>query len=95
MCKFLYSNHIKRIVILFFVLFICFNIFLGEFNAVSDGFTRIGFPFVFLQDTDGKCEDCESLKWFNLFYLIVDIIICLLLSTIILMSLKQINKKDV
>ncbi|WP_437922100.1 hypothetical protein [Sphingobacterium sp. LRF_L2] len=95
MSKIFCRNHIKWIIVLFFGLFLWLNIFLGEFNGVSDGLTRIGFPLVFLQDTGGKCEDCESLKWFNLLYLIVDIVICLLLSAIILTGVKRIIKRKV
>jgi|GEM_PF-7060403 len=52
------------IVIVFCVQFFCLNILLGDFSGINDGITRIGFPFVFFQDTGGKCENCENLKWF-------------------------------
>lgn len=79
------------IIILFFSLFLCLNVFLGDFESMSDGFTRLGFPFVFLQSTGGKCEDCGSLNWFSWFHLIADVVICLALAIAIVAAVKRIR----
>ncbi|MCS3556892.1 MULTISPECIES: hypothetical protein [unclassified Sphingobacterium] len=81
------------IVIVFCVQFFCLNILLGDFSGINDGITRIGFPFVFFQDTGGKCENCENLKWFNIIYLLIDVILCLILAIFMVMGVKRITKK--
>ncbi len=83
---------IKVVVIVFCALFFCLNIVLADFSGSHDGITKIGFPFVFYQDTDGKCEHCENLKLFNIIYLIVDVLVCLLLGIVTVMGAKRIKK---
>lgn len=85
---------LKWIVILSCALFFCLNIILGDFSGRSDGFTRMGFPFIFYQDTEGKCDDCENLKWFKIIYFFIDLIFCLLLASIMVIISKRITKNN-
>lgn len=75
--------NIKWIIILFLGIFAILTIFLSDFSGMSDGLTRVGFPVVFMQDTGGKCIDCQEVKWFNLFYLVVDLVFSFLMSLFI------------
>jgi len=79
-----YTYHKKQIILIFTIVFIASILFFGEFNSASDGFTRFGFPLVFMQYTGGKCIDCKSTNWFNVCYLLGDVFLGLLFSAIIL-----------
>lgn len=87
--------NIKWIIILFVGMFAILTIFLSDFSGMSDGLTRVGFPVVFMQDTGGKCIDCQEVKWFNLFYLVVDLVFSFLMSLfIVFFCLKKPSVKD-
>lgn len=87
--------NIKWIIILFLGIFAILTIFLSDFSGMSDGLTRVGFPVVFMQDTGGKCIDCQEVKWFNLFYLVVDLVFSFLMSLfIVFFCLKKPSVKD-
>lgn len=87
--------NIKWITILFVSIFAVLTIFLSDFSGMSDGLTRVGFPIVFMQDTGGKCVDCQDVKWFNLFYLVVDLVFSFLMSLfIVFFCLKKPSAKD-
>jgi len=75
--------NIKWIVILFMGIFAILTIFLSDYSGMSDGFTRIGFPIVFMQDTGGKCDNCDEIKWFNFVYLSLDLLFSFLMSLLI------------
>lgn len=90
-CKHL---NVKWVLILSLILFVIFTLLLSDFSGIHDGLTRIGFPLVFMQDTGGKCVDCNSLKWFNIYYLIGDVFLCLLSSAIILRIICFLKKPD-
>ncbi len=75
--------NIKWIIILFVGIFAILTIFLSDFSGMSDGLTRVGFPIVFMQDTGGKCIDCQNVKWFNFFYLGVNLVFSFLMSLFI------------
>ena len=76
--------NMKFALILSLMLFVIFTLLLSDFSGMHDGLTRIGFPLVFMQDTGGKCVDCQSLKWFNIYCLIGNVLLCLLSSVIML-----------
>ena len=59
------------------------------------GVARIGFPLVFMQDTEGKCVNCQSWKWFNIHWLIADLFFWLLNSVIIWSTTKFADGKFV
>lgn len=75
--------NIKWIMLLFVGIFVILTIFLSDFSGMSDGLTRVGFPVVFMQDTGGKCIDCQDVKWFNLCYFVVDLVFSFLMSLFI------------
>lgn len=77
------KTNIKWVIILFLCIFSILTIFLSDFSGISDGLTRVGFPIVFMQDTGGKCINCQDVKWFNLVYLVVDLIFSFLMSLLI------------
>ncbi len=58
----------------------------GKFEASSDGYNEIGFPFTFYRSFSGKCFDCKEtgflLEWFLLDSLII-LIFAFLLRIII------------
>lgn len=83
--------NIKSILVVAVVLFVVLTMFFSEFNGATDGLDRIGFPLVFMQDTGGKCVDCQSVKWFNVFCLIADLLISLLLG---LLLVKVVSRKS-
>jgi hypothetical protein len=64
----------RRIPIPTLCIFIILTVLLSDYSGVSDGLTKIGFPFVFMQDTGGKCNDCSALKLFNWWYLVTDML---------------------
>lgn len=70
-------------------IFLISNLIFSDYSGMHDGLTRIGFPFVFLQDTGGKCGDCESIKWFKVIYLFVDVLLSLLLAMVLLLGFKR------
>jgi hypothetical protein len=88
------EKNIKWIIILFVSTFAVLTIFLSDFSGMSDGFTRVGFPIVFMEDTGGKCIDCQDIKWFNLFYLVLDLLFFFLISLfIVFFCLKKLPTK--
>jgi len=58
----------------------------GKFEASSDGYNEIGFPFTFYRTFSGKCFDCKEtgflLGWFLLDFLSV-LIVAFILRMII------------
>lgn len=70
----------RNILFLSLLLFVIISIVTLDLSGMSDGLTQIGFPLVFMQDTGGKCTDCNALKWFNLGHLFIDIILVILVS---------------
>lgn len=67
---------------------------MSSFKGMSDGLDQIGFPLVFLQHNEGKCEDCAHLNWFKFSYLFFDLVCCYVLSLLIVEMSKVIfNKK--
>lgn len=76
--------NLKRMLILSLILFVGSTLLVSDFSGMHDGLTRIGFPFVFMQDTGGKCVNCQDLKWFSFSYLIGNIFLCILSSILML-----------
>lgn len=74
------KSNVKWIVVLFTVIFTIQTLLFSDFNGVNDGLTRIGFPLVFMQDTGGKCIDCQNIRWFKTFYFFVDILLSLIMA---------------
>lgn len=66
------------------LLFILSALISGKYDGMNDGLNRFGFPFVFFQNTFGKCYECAKLNWFNLYYLIIDFVCWVIFSFIIL-----------
>lgn len=66
---------------------------MSDYSGISDGLTRIGFPIVFMQDTGGKCIDCQNLKWFNLFYLLTDVVFSFLMSLLVVLALSGVRNR--
>lgn len=84
------KSNVKWIVALCAIIFTVLTLLFSDFSGISDGFTRIGFPLVFMQETGGKCIDCANIKWFKIFYLFVD----LLLSFVIAFFLVKVSVKS-
>lgn len=72
-----------NLIVLFLVSFILLTLLTGKYNSHTDGLTRIGIPFVFLQDTSGKCYDCGEIIWFKLHYLIADLMIFAMITYVL------------
>ncbi|MNJ98955.1 hypothetical protein D3C87_167260 [compost metagenome] len=72
--------NVKWIVALCVIVFTVLTLLFSDYGGISDGLTRIGFPLVFMQETGGKCIDCRSIKWFNTFYLFVDLLLSLIIA---------------
>ena len=71
------------------LLFVVISIATIDLSGMSDGFTQVGFPLVFMQDTGGKCTDCSTLKWFKWRYLLIDLVFaCILLIILLRIYLK-------
>jgi len=83
------TKHLKAILLLGLLVFILINLVLGNYSGMHDGFTKLGFPFTFMQDTGGKCLDCNDVKWFSIFYLIIDFLVSLLLSLLLIKLFKR------
>lgn len=82
------NSPIKKSLVLSALLFLLITFITGTFEGAHDGLTRLGFPIVFLQDTNGKCFDCDSIKWLKWTYLILDLLFSYLLA-ILLIKLYQ------
>ncbi len=87
------SLTLKYTAILSLILFFVLTITFGVFDGKSDGFTRIGIPIVFIQDTGGKYIDRHAVIWFKLHYLLLDIIIFIGVSFLIIKSYKYIKSR--
>lgn len=81
--------HIKLIVWIFLPLWIASTIIFGDFSGMSDGLTKLGFPLVFLQDTGGKCHDCDAVKWFKLSHMLIDMVLHLAFAVIVIRLIKR------
>ena len=75
------------------VIFVILVILLSSFHAASDGFDRVGFPFIFYQHNGGKCDNCAYLNWFKVPYLLLDLISCFVLSSFIIEIYKMLFRK--
>ena len=62
-----------------------------RFEAMSDGYTTLGFPVTFLQYTGGKCSACT--QYFRWHALALDLSIAFIFPFGGLKALKQINAK--
>jgi hypothetical protein len=87
-------KYLKLMLILGITTFIISNLLFSDYSGAHDGLTRIGFPFVYLQDTGGKCYDCESIKWFKAIYLLLDLLLFLMLAMILILVLQRKNVSD-
>ena len=57
----------KNAVLLSILLFVVATALTMRFEAMSDGYTTLGFPITFLQYTEGKCVACaQFFKWYAL-----------------------------
>ena len=57
----------RSTVLLGLMLFVVVTALTMRFEAMSDGYTMIGFPVIFLQYTEGKCVACaQFFKWYAL-----------------------------
>ena len=65
----------KSAALLGIILFVLATALTMRFEAMSDGYTTLGFPVIFLQCTSGKCVACaQFFKWYAL---AVDLLIAL------------------
>gem|GEM_PF-4546910 len=82
-------KYLRLTLIVGLVLFVISNLIFSDYSGVHDGLTCIGFPFVYLQDTGGKCYDCESIKWFKVIYLLLDLLLFLILAMMLVLVFKR------
>lgn len=82
-------KYLRLTLIIGITLFFVSNLVFSDYSGVHDGLTRIGFPFVFLQDTGGKCYDCESIRWFKWGYLLIDVLLSLILALMFVLIFKR------
>lgn len=76
------KSDLKWTSVLSVIIFSALTLFFSDFSGISDGITRIGFPLVFMQDTGGKCIDCQNIKWFKIFYLFADLLLSCLIALV-------------
>ncbi|MDJ1503852.1 hypothetical protein [Xanthocytophaga agilis] len=55
------KKSLLRIFLIYFSIWGAMCCVFGQYEASSDGFNEIGFPFVFLRTFAGKCLECEQL----------------------------------
>ncbi len=77
------------IIISFFIV----NISTSTFKSSSDGYDKIGFPFVFYQKLGGKCIDCIDKNFFEINYLIIDFIFTASIVSAIFLIYKTVKQK--
>ena len=81
-----------RSTVLFGVLvFVVVTVLSMRLEAMSDGYTTLGFPVTFLRYTGGKCSDCA--QYFRWYALALDFSIAFIFAFGGLKALKQINAK--
>ncbi len=85
-------KYLKLALIIGITMFLIANLVFSDYSGVHDGLTRIGFPFVYLQDTGGKCYDCASIKWFKFIYLLIDLLLFLISAMMLVLVLKRKKK---
>jgi hypothetical protein len=76
---------VKRAVLLALIVFAVATALSMRLDAMSDGYTTLGFPVAFLQYTGGKCVACaQYFKWharaFDLFIALLFACGCLMVS---------------
>jgi hypothetical protein len=74
------KSNVRCTFVLAVIIFAILTLLLSDFNGISDGFTRIGFPLVFMQNTGGKCINCQDVKWFKVIYLFADLLFSLIIA---------------
>lgn len=62
--------------------FISVNIITSSFQSSSDGYDKIGFPFIFYQKLGGKALNYDTSNFFKIHYLIIDFAI---ISSVVLL----------
>ncbi len=82
-------KYLRLTLIVGMAIFIISNLIFSGYSGMYDGLTKVGFPFVFLQDTGGKCYDCKSIKWFKVIYLLIDLLFSLVLARILVLVFKR------
>jgi hypothetical protein len=78
-----YKINTNILIILAVACFVIVTIVSGNLGGMSDGVSRFGFPFVFYQETGGKCADCSTLNWFRWPMLFMDIAIAVTVSFVL------------
>lgn len=86
-------KEVKQFIIIFTSLFFSTSIVFGTFEGDQDGKTLIGFPFIFSSDTGGKCYDCEEIKWFKPWFLVLDALIIQVVTYFTMLYIKHLCKK--
>ncbi len=84
----------KYIIVLSVVVFLIACILFGEFNAKSDGFTKVGFPFTFYIGFAGKCIDCDFETGFDLIKFILDLIVFSSIGFVLYFFIKYLQSKN-
>ena len=82
---------VRSTVLLGVLVFVLVTVLSMRLEAMSDGYTTLGFPVAFLQYTGGKCSDC--LQYFRWYALALDIFLALACAFGGLMVWKRMNVK--
>ena len=81
----------RSTVLLGIIVFVVVTALFMRLEAMSDGYTTLGFPVAFLQYTGGKCSACK--QYFRWYALALDLFIALAFAFGGLKAWKQVNAK--
>ncbi len=62
-------------------------------EAASDGFDTFGFPFIYFDRFEGKCDNCYSKFGLKPVYLFADILFAMTFGFLITMLKRKLTKK--
>lgn len=89
---------IKSTIIWTTLFFVALTLLTMKNESDFDGFDQYGFPFIFYDHFEGKCDDCSGTFGFKPLYLLLDILFTLALglsaSIIRRQFVRKSNRKD-
>ncbi len=81
---------IKKSLLISFIFFILFALLFAKFESMSDGYTIIGFPLIFIKYSEGKCYDCDN--YFKPAFMLLDYLLSFVAAYLTLYAYKSIKK---
>ena len=86
---------VKSTILWTVIIFVALTLLTMKNEAASDGFDTYGFPFIYFDHFEGKCNNCYGKFGFKPLYLLVDILFAMTFGFLItIFKRKFINKSN-